>query len=168
MEKDIKYRKGMISDLELIDDMIQKAIAEMNRKEICQWDEKYPARTDFMKDIEQKQLTIGMVNGHLAGIYVLSKECDAEYETADWSDQDGDYYVLHRLCVNPEFQNQGIARRMLIQIEQDVKTAGGTSVRLDAFSQNPYALRLYEHAGYCKTGRADWRMGQFVLMEKVL
>ena len=57
---------------------------------------------------------------------------------------------------------------MLMQIEKEVKATGGTSVRLDAFSQNPYALRLYEHAGYCITGSADWRMGQFVLMEKML
>ena len=168
MEKEIQYRKGTIKDLDLICGMIQKAIAEMNHKAICQWDEKYPARSDFLRDIEQKQLTVGMLDGQLAGIYVLSKECDAEYDTASWAEQNGNYYVLHRLCVNPEFQNQGIARRMLIQIEKDTKAAGGTSLRLDAFSQNPYALRLYEHTGYCITGSAEWRMGQFVLMEKVL
>ena len=168
MEKEIQYRKGTLEDLDPICEMIQKAIAEMNRKGICQWDEKYPARSDFVKDIEQGQMTVGMVNGQVACIYVLSKECDAEYETADWTDRNGNYYVIHRLCVNPEVQNQGIARRMLMQAEKEVKAAGGTSLRLDAFSQNPYALRLYEHAGYSKTGSADWRMGKFVLMEKML
>ena len=168
MEKEIRYRKGTLKDLDPICEMIQKAIAEMNSKAICQWDEKYPARSDFLRDIEQRQLTVGMVNGQLACIYVLSKECDAEYETANWTDRNGNYCVIHRLCVNPEVQNQGIARRMLMQIEKEVKATGGTSVRLDAFSQNPYALRLYEHAGYCITGSADWRMGQFVLMEKML
>ena len=168
MEKEIRYRKGTLKDLDSICEMIQKAIAEMNSKAIYQWDEKYPARSDFVKDIEQGQLTVGMVNGKPACIYVLSKECDAEYESANWTDQNGNYYVIHRLCVNPEIQNQGIAGKMMEKIEKDVKAAGGTSVRLDAFSQNPYALRLYEHAGYCITGSADWRMGQFVLMEKML
>ena len=89
MEKEIRYRKGTLKDLDPICEMIQKAIAEMNSKAIYQWDEKYPARSDFVKDIEQGQLTVGMVNGQLACIYVLSKECDAEYETANWTDRNG-------------------------------------------------------------------------------
>ncbi|MBD5427537.1 MAG: hypothetical protein HDR38_08340 [Treponema sp.] len=40
------------------------------------------------------------------------------------------------------------------------------TIRLDAFSENPYALRLYEHMGYVKVGTADWRKGMFYLMEK--
>lgn len=42
------------------------------------------------------------------------------------------------------------------------------SIRLDVFTQNPFALRLYEKTGYRKTGTADWRKGKFILMEKVL
>ena len=93
MEKEIQYKKGTLKDLDPICEMIQKAIAEMNSKAICQWDEKYPARSDFLRDIEQRQLTVGMVNGKPACIYVLSKECDAEYESANWTDQNGNYYV---------------------------------------------------------------------------
>ena len=43
-----------------------------------------------------------------------------------------------------------------------------TSVRLDVYSENPYALRLYQGNGYMKRGYADWRKGRFFMMEKQL
>ena len=76
--------------------------------------------------------------------------------------------MLHRLCVNPKFQNQGVAKKTLIYIEEQLRNAGTKAIRLDVFTQNPYALKLYEKAGYHKTGTADWRKGRFLLMEKNL
>lgn len=55
--------------------------------------------------------------------------------------------------------------------EMDGKIAlknGNSSIKLDAFTQNPIALSLYEKLGYKVKGYADWRKGKFVLMEKVL
>jgi predicted GNAT family acetyltransferase len=37
---------------------------------------------------------------------------------------------------------------------------------LDAFSLNPFALRLYEKIGYVRVGEANWRKGLFYLYEK--
>lgn len=42
------------------------------------------------------------------------------------------------------------------------------AIRLDVFSQNPFALKLYEKCGYAKTGTVNWRKGIFYLMEKYL
>ena len=43
-----------------------------------------------------------------------------------------------------------------------------SSVESDVFTENPYAIKLYEKAGYVKRGYADWRKGRFALMEKKL
>jgi len=45
---------------------------------------------------------------------------------------------------------------------------GIKSVRLDTFSENPAALRLYEKLGYKNTGRVNFRKGLFYLFEKSL
>ena len=134
----------------------------------CVWTEDYPTEKEVEFDFSRDALfCMRDDDGNIIGVISIDDDPNVECLTC-WSKTMVPSAEVSRVGVYQEFQNQGIARRMLIQIEQDVKTAGGTSVRLDAFSQNPYALRLYEHAGYCKTGRADWRMGQFVLMEKVL
>ncbi len=49
-----------------------------------------------------------------------------------------------------------------------LRDRGIESVRLDAFSLNPYALRMYEGLGYKKVGEANWRKGLFYLFEKNL
>ena len=79
-----------------------------------------------------------------------------------------DNSLFHRLCVNPAYQNRGIAKDTLSHIEQELRKSNIEAVRLDAFSENPYALSLYQKAGYEKVGVADWRKGRFYLMEKRL
>jgi ribosomal protein S18 acetylase RimI-like enzyme len=42
------------------------------------------------------------------------------------------------------------------------------TVRLDAFSHNPAALKLYRRLNYCEVGFVDFRKGRFILFEKKL
>ena len=53
-------------------------------------------------------------------------------------------------------------------IENQIKEMGYQSVRLDTFTENPFAQRLYLHNGYESRGYANWRKGKFDLMEKKL
>ncbi|MBQ4378792.1 MAG: GNAT family N-acetyltransferase [Treponema sp.] len=165
----MNYRPATESDLDEICLLIKSAVAEMERNDIPQWDEIYPAREDFENDIKSASLFVGGLceneKKKIAVIYALNKECDEEYKKADWQFS-GDYRVIHRLCVHPDFQNHGIARKTLEHIEKQAATLGAKSLRLDVFSQNPFSLKLYERAGYHKTGEANWRKGLFYLMEK--
>ena len=78
------------------------------------------------------------------------------------------FYVIHRLCVNPKFQNQGIGTQTMKHIEKQVLSKGIDVIRLDAFTLNPFALKMYEKLGYTKVGDVNWRKGKFHLMEKKL
>jgi ribosomal protein S18 acetylase RimI-like enzyme len=99
---------------------------------------------------------------------VLNEEQDITYEAIHWSCQSGRCAVVHRLCVDPLFQNSGVAQRMLSAAEALLKNQGYTSIRLDAFSQNPFALRLYERAGYTNRGEIVYRNGRNYCFEKIL
>ena len=68
----------------------------------------------------------------------------------------------------PRFPAQGIGNAVLAGIETQLLEMGYESVRLDVFTQNPFALRLYQKNGYLERGHADWRKGRFLLMEKRL
>lgn len=173
----LSYRPASESDLDEVFALVKAAIAVMDSQGIPQWDEVYPAREDLLRDIQAASLFVGETASagdgggrggkRIAVIYVLNTECYEGYENAAWQCSDG-FRVIHRLCVHPDFQHQGIARQTLSHIEQEAVRFGATSLRLDTFSLNPYSLRLYEHAGYRKTGEAQWRKGLFYLMEKVL
>ena len=164
----ITYRKANMSDLDAIHSLSQRAVENMIESGIYQWDELYPTRDDFKADIEKNQLYAGIAEDHIAVVFVINKEYDPEYNDAAWHYKGDNFRVIHRLCVNPDFQRSGIARRTMLHIEALLKSQGVKSIRLDTFTQNPRALGLYESLGFLKTGYADWRKGRFVLLDKII
>ena len=61
-----------------------------------------------------------------------------------------------------------VGKAVLQHVEEQVKNMGYNSIRLDTFTKNPFAQRLYLHSGYESRGYAGWRKGRFDLMEKKL
>ena len=165
---DIAYRKAVRDDLEKILDLTVKATEEMERNGIHQWDSIYPCAEDFTDDIESGSSYVGTADGKIVVVYAVNSECDEQYANACWQYTGDDFIVIHRLCVSPDFQNHGIAKATLRHIEREASSAGKRAVRLDVFSENPYAVRLYSNNGYHRTGTARWRKGLFLLMEKLL
>lgn len=163
---EIQYRTAATEDLKEICSLFNSAVDNMIRNGIFQWDEIYPTENDFRDDIAKSQLYVGVIEGRIAVVYVINQDCDEQYTNGNWKHVGEPYYVVHRMCVHPAFQNQGIARRTLLHIEEQLAGWGIHGIRLDAFSENPYALKLYEHMGYARVGYADWRKGRFYLMEK--
>ncbi|MDE6387605.1 MAG: GNAT family N-acetyltransferase [Lachnospiraceae bacterium] len=163
---DIRYRMATSEDLQEICDLFDHAVKAMIENKIFQWDEFYPTDKDFRKDIDRKHLYVGVMEEKIAVVYVINQRCDEQYIKGTWKYVDAPYYVIHRLCVNPVFQNQGIARRTLQHIEEQLAGWGIHAIRLDAFAANPYAIKLYENMGYAKAGTVDFRKGKFYLMEK--
>ena len=165
---EIEYRLGTAQDLDAICMLIKEAVEEMEKHGIYQWDDIYPARIDFEEDIEKSTLYLAHLEDKLAALYVISGECDEQYGNGEWEYDADKAYVLHRFCVSPQFQNRGIGKAVLLHIEDQIKDMGYESVRLDTFTENPFAQRLYLHNGYESRGYANWRKGKFDLMEKKL
>jgi len=164
----ISFCKANEGDLDSVFQVFVSAIEEMNRNNIPQWDELYPDREILKEDISKNQLYLGMTDGDIACVYVVNSECDSEYENGDWQCPDASFCVIHRLCVNPKFQKRSIGKITVRHIEAELIKQGVETIRLDAFTLNPYALRMYDKLGYVKVGYVDWRTGRFWLMEKKL
>ncbi len=162
------YRLAEERDIDTICNIIETAVDKMEKQLIFQWDEIYPAKDDFLDDVRKRQLFVGLLKDDIAVIYVVNKESAAEYQNGKWQYAGCEYRVIHRLCVNPAYQGQGIAIQTLAHIEKELQKSDIKAVRLDVFSQNSTAFSLYLGMGYEKVGFADWRKGRFYLMEKLL
>ncbi len=165
---EISYRVANIDDLDDIFHLVENAIKQMERENIHQWDSIYPTKEDFSSDIKKNELYIGIHNKKIVVVYALNKECDEQYRNGKWQYTGDDFNVIHRLCVSTDFQKKGIAHTTLLHIESELFFLGMKAIRLDVFCENPHALKLYSNNGYCKVGIANWRKGEFLLMEKLL
>lgn len=163
----MNYRLATIDDFQEIIGIYRSAIDAMNADGIMQWDEIYPTVDDIRKDIDTQEMYVGLKDSRICVAYTLNKESDAQYQNASW-DGGINYIVVHRLCVAPKFQHQHIARDTMQHIHNECREYGIKTVRLDAFTENPYALALYENLGYQKRGEAVWRKGKFNLYELIL
>ena len=164
----MNYSKATEEQTKEVFSVFSAAVNHMEQQGIHQWDEIYPDLPTITEDIAKNQMYIGMIDNNIAVCFVLSEEYDEEYKNGKWQWPDSKFCVIHRLCVNPQFQNQGIATKTMKYIEKVCKEAGYDSIRLDCFTQNPYSRKLYEKAGYSVVGYADWRKGRFELREKYI
>jgi len=162
------FRAATRDDFDEIVALFAAAIKHMDTLGIPQWDEIYPSREVLFDDLARGELYVGLLGGAIACAFTLSPRCDPEYAYGDWQYPDLRFSVIHRLCVHPAFQNRRVAQRAMRFIESTFLCSGIQAVRLDAFSLNPYALRLYERLGYRKTGEVTFRKGVFYLYEKKL
>ncbi len=162
------YTTAQQSDLPEILSLFRAATNHMDQQGVLQWDEIYPDESVLRDDIAQCTMTLGWIDGRIAVVFVLEYCKEDDYESADWRYCTSDIVVLHRLCVHPDFQGQGVARTAMDYLEQQVLSSGISAIRLDAFSQNPGALHLYESRGYEKAGEIRYRKGLFYLYEKKL
>lgn len=162
------YQKASFDNVSEIMGLIQGAILNMEKHGIYQWDKLYPTEEVIVNDISNGELYIGKVEDIIAVIYVINKSYDVEYHNGDWQYPNAEYRIIHRLCVHPEYQQKGIAKKTMKHIEAELRQCNIEAIRLDVFSENPYALKLYQNMGFIKTGHADWRKGRFYLMEKYI
>jgi putative acetyltransferase len=64
----------------------------------------------------------------------------------------GEYAEVKRMFVAPGFRGRGIAARLLAELEQHTHDLRVPVIRLETGVRQPEALRLYERAGYIRSG----------------
>jgi GNAT superfamily N-acetyltransferase len=166
---DGRVRPANARDLDPLLALLRACIDEMRAHGIEQWDEVYPARSTLSADIESAAGYVAAPSdGELAGYLVLNDQQNAEYSRVDWSIPSGRPAVVHRLMVHPARQHQGLGRLLMRFAERRAAELGYSVIRLDAFTANPRALRLYEALGYRDAGAVTFRKGIFRCFEKSL
>jgi ribosomal protein S18 acetylase RimI-like enzyme len=166
MEAAIMIRQGKIADAKLIMRIIRDAVADMDSKGIFQWDSLYPNQAVVNHDLESGAMSVYEDEGIIKGMIVLNEQQDQEYQDLPWKFSFGKQLVVHRLCVDPCYQSEGIAGALMEFAEQTAKELEYQSIRLDTFVKNERACRFYRKLGYQVVGTVEFRKGTFYCLEK--
>jgi ribosomal protein S18 acetylase RimI-like enzyme len=164
----VTIRLAEESDVDAVMQLVARCIAGMRAAGIEQWDDIYPDRETLLADARAKTLYVASDGLSLVGVLVLNDYQNPEYADVPWTLAAARVAVVHRLMIDPRLQRRGIARELMRFAEGLALELGFDVVRLDAFSANPRALRLYEALGYRDAGAVMFRKGVFRCFEKRL
>ena len=164
----VTIRLATSADLPDILELLARCLASMRADGIDQWDQVYPSERVLSNDIAAGSMYVASTDlKRVAGVIALNSFQDPEYAGVPWK-FGGRIGVVHRLMIDPELQGAGIARSMMLLVEEQARQIGYESLRLDAFTLNPRALRLYQGLGYRDAGPMTLRKGVFRGFEKTL
>ncbi len=145
-------RHAKISEIRHILSVTRDCAEFMIKNGIYQWNQFYPSRTIFEKDIARSELFVLEKDNRIIGTLVISSLMDKEYLPVQWLTPNTKNIYVHRLSVLPKHQGQGYARKLMDFAENFAKEHGYISIRLDTFGQNKRNQKFYESRGYQKLG----------------
>jgi len=158
------------NELDEIMGLIRDCIRDMESRGIHQWGDFYPTREIIDEDIKNGSMHLAKENDEVLGIITINQEQPPEWTSVSWSNKADRIVTVHRLAVKPSRQKQGIGRKLLDHAENYAIRNGYTAIRLDAYSGNLRALRLYEKHRYIRVGQIRFpeRPLVFYCYEKIL
>jgi ribosomal protein S18 acetylase RimI-like enzyme len=139
-------------DLLNILEVFATAIREMRSQGIFQWDEVYPNADVIENDVAAGSLYVIRDESRIVACVTFDTTPSPEWSGVQWRYQEP-ALIVHRLCVHPERQGKGLARRLMDFAESAARERGFASIRLDTYIGNPRAVRLYEERGYTRAGQ---------------
>jgi len=162
--------KATDHDLNSIMNMISECIKSMETQGIYQWNKDYPNFEIIENDIKNGFGYIVRNNNQCVAYAAIDEAQSPEYSQINWSADGSKVLVIHRLCVHPAFQGKGIARRLMNFMEDFAVKNQYSCIRLDAYSENTIALKLYDSMGYQRLGQVffPFRESPFYCYEKAL
>lgn len=148
-------RKANLNDISNIMEIIKATVEEMKTYNNTQWDENYPQAKDFIDDVESGDLYVKDEFGHIKGFICVNFIEPAEYEGLNWASTDKSM-VIHRMAVNPEFRQQGVATEMMNFAEKLASDNNVVYLKTDTYSINTKMNSLFKKCGFNLVGEMSF------------
>lgn len=145
-------RLAIDKDLIYIMEIIKKIIEQMKENNINQWDENYPNKDIFSKDIYEQNLYVFDEENQIKGFVVLNEEVHQEYNKLNWRSEKK-FKVIHRMGIDPKYKRQGIGEKIFKYIETEVIKLGYEYIKVDTYSKNLPMINLIKKKGYVEIGK---------------
>ncbi|MGV3464024.1 MAG: GNAT family N-acetyltransferase [Heyndrickxia sp.] len=166
----MKIEVASIHDLKTIKNLYSAVTNHLRKNGVYQWDLLYPNRWVIGNDLKNGHLHAIWNDGVCIGAVVVNEDQSPKYVGLSWKDTKGRTAVIHRLAVHPDSQGKGIGKQLLLYAEELIRSQEYTSIRLDAYMDNPTAINMYERANYEPVGLIHFplRKHPYQCFEKIL
>lgn len=113
----------------------------------CAWDEYYPNMQNIEEDIKRDALYMAVENNKIVGV-ASAFEDNELIDLNCWRKDIQNSYELARIGVLQEYQNRGVAKKIIQYIEKDLLEKNVQGIRFIVSKTNPNAIKLYNSLEY--------------------
>ena len=132
----------------------------------------YPTHDELREYIQMGEMHLGEIDGQIAAAIVTSHALEEGYAVVDWAADVPleESTIIHLFGMHPDFKGQGLSRKLLAAVEEELANAGDRVFRLDVVAENTVAQKVYERLGFtfCGTQYLEYSdyQGDFAFFEK--
>lgn len=137
--------------------MYEACKAAMRASQNFQWTDTYPNFNIVEQDIKSGHLYVLSDGKSVLGSIVVNTDQDPQYDKIKWEETIGPFLIIHRLAVHPAHQKKGLAKKLMEFAENFALINQYKSIRLDAYTANVAASRLYIERMYKERGQLYFR-----------
>lgn len=143
-------RKAGESDLDEIEKSTAYARKSLKKLGADQWQGDYPAREDYLRDIQRGVCYVITSDGRFAAVFTLDFEPEPDYEgitDGKWS-SDAPYATIHRTSVAEKFRGSGAAQYVVRFASDICREHGVRYIRADTHRRNKPTQAALKSSGF--------------------
>ena len=152
----MRLQLSTISNIHNILQIIDDAKVYLKSQEIDQWQNGYPNQTQIEKDIAKNEsyVLINDVNEVIAtSMFSIRPEPTYKVIDGNWKIKASEKYgVIHRLAIDKNHRNKGIASFILNEFHQQLNKQHVRSLKIDTHEDNHEMQYLVKKLGYVYCG----------------
>jgi GNAT superfamily N-acetyltransferase len=163
------FRKARQDDASQIWDILNQAIIRRKEDGSKQWQDGYP-NPDVVKNDIDKGIGYVLTDGEtIIGYSAVLINDEPAYEGIEgkWL-TNGDFVVVHRIAVSPDYLGKSLSAQILKHIEELALQNNINSIKVDTNFDNPAMMKIFEKMGYAYCGEVFFRGSARKAYEKVL
>ncbi len=147
----MKVRPAKKSDLPEIMSIVSAVRRDYFEKNgIPQWNDGYPEKEIFLSDLDRGELFALSQGENIIGMVTVSFEHEDSYDVIEdggWR-TDGEYAVIHRLAVSPDFHGMGLGAALINLADKLCEQRDVHCVRCDTHEHNAAMRKTLEKCGF--------------------
>lgn len=127
-------RLAQADELDIITALAKKVRKNMVESGLKQWIGNYPDYDNFYQDFQKNGLFVFLHNNQIVASMSLLEENDPPYLVLKWESNNA--LVIHRILVDPDYQKQGIGKKLVSYAIDYGKRKLYTAIKIDTHPDN--------------------------------
>jgi len=162
-------RKAVLSEVPVIWDILQDAIAQRKQDGSRQWQDGYPNPEVVRDDIQKGNGYVLVDEETIIAYAAIIFDIEPAYTAIEgtWL-TDGDYVVIHRVATSKEVKGKGVATTLFKMIEDLSMQNNVYSIKVDTNFDNIAMLKIMDRLEYTYCGEVFFGGAARKAFEKVL